>query len=40
MRCTAQQEPSHRMLSKLKKELPFSLWVTGRLTQQKVTVMG
>lgn len=40
MRCTAQQEPSRRMLSKLRKELPFSLWVMGRLMQQKVTVNG
>ena len=31
MRCRTQQETHHRMHCKLRKELAFSLWVTGRL---------
>ena len=39
MRRRAQQETHHRMHCKLRKELAFSLWVTGRLRASQLALV-
>ena len=39
MRRRAQQETHHRMHCKLRKELAFSLWVTGRLGASQLALV-